>query len=251
VKTIGIIGGMGPNATNHFCSLITKLTPAKSDQDHIPVICFNNSAIPSRVNAIFGCGESPLPELVRTARVLESAGADFLIMPCNTAHYFLADLQAAVHIPILDLVEEAVLHLAREFSNVKTVGILGSTPTLNAGLFLNSLKKFGKNVVTPDSDVQDQLVMNAIFGKNGIKAGCLEEPKNQLLKAAEHLKRKGAEVIIAGCTEVSLVLLPEDLDVPLIDPLTVIAGLAIKLAMSAHNDLTKSAELLFAGSVSK
>jgi aspartate racemase len=249
VKTIGIIGGMGPDATNHFCSLITKLTPAKSDQEHIPVIVFNNSAIPSRVNAILGCGESPLPELVRTARVLQSAGADFLVMPCNTAHYYFADLQAAVDIPILNIVEEAVLLLARDFNHLKTVGILGSTPTLNAGLFLNSLKTFGKNVVTPDSDVQDHFVMDAIFSNDGIKAGFLEEPKNQLLKAAEHLRRKGAEVIIAGCTEVSLVLSQQDMDMPLIDPLTVIARIAVELAMSGHSDHTNSAEVEFAGSV--
>lgn len=249
MKTIGIIGGMGPDATNHFCSLITKLTPAKSDQQHIPVIVFNNAAIPSRVDAIFGCGQSPLPELVRTARILQSAGADFLVMPCNTAHFFLADVQAAVQIPILNMVEQSILRMAIEFSSVKTVGILGSTATLSTGLFFKSLEKLGRTVVTPDSAVQEKLVMDAIFGEDGIKSGSIEGPKQQLLQAAKHLQGKGAELIIAGCTEVSLVLSQQDLDVPLIDPLTVIADMAVKLAISSNAGPADSSDLLFAGSV--
>lgn len=249
MKTIGIIGGMGPDATNHLCSLITKLTPAKSDQQHIPVIVFNNSAIPSRVEAIFGWGESPLPELVRTARILQSAGADFLVMPCNTAHYYLADVQAAVHIPILNMVEQSILRMAIEFSSVKTVGIVGSTATLSSGLFFKSLEKLGKVVVTPDPDVQEELVMNAIFGEDGIKSGSVEEPKKQLIRASQHLQGKGAELIIAGCTEVSLVLSQLDLDVPLIDPLMVIADIAVKLAMSSTLGGFEDSAELFAGSV--
>ncbi len=249
MKTIGIIGGMGPDATNHFCALITKLTPAKSDQQHIPVIVFNNAAIPSRVDAIFGCGESPLPELVRTARILQSAGADFLVMPCNTAHYYFADVQAAVNIPILNMVEQAIFRIAIEFGSVKTVGVLGSTATLRSGLFFKSLEKLGKNVVTPDSAVQEKLVMDAIFGEDGIKAGAIEAPKKQLLLASKHLQEKGAELIIAGCTEVSLVLSQEDLDVPLIDPLTVIATMAVRLAMSSYVGWADAPELLIAGSV--
>ncbi len=231
VDTIGIIGGMGPGATNRLCDLITSLTPATSDQTHIPVITFNNSAIPSRVDAIFNGGVSPLPELVRTARILQTAGADFLLMPCNTAHYYFDEIQASVDIPLFDMIAETVRHIVSEFSDLETIGILGSSPTLDCGLFHKHLTTQGKKVIVPDPGVQIDLVMTSIFGARGIKAGHRDEPRAHLLEAGCHLAEKGANVIIAGCTEVSLVIKDGDLAVPLLDPLKIIAQLAVKRSM--------------------
>ncbi len=231
MDTIGIIGGMGPVATNRLSELITGLTPATSDQAHIPVITFNNSAIPSRVDAIFEGGVSPLPELIRTARILQTAGADFLIMPCNTAHYYFDDIQASVDIPILNMIEETVRQIVNELSEIEAIGLLGSTPTLECGLFHRYLLKYGKKVVVPDSSVQEELVMASIFGEHGIKAGYRDQPQAQLLEAGHHLIAKGSEAIIAACTEVSLVLKNGDLSVAVLDPLRVIAELAVKRSL--------------------
>jgi aspartate racemase len=239
--TIGIIGGMGPDATNRLCELITLLTPARTDQAHIPVITFNNSAIPSRVDALFHGGPSPLPELIRTARILEAAGADFLLMPCNTAHIYLEELQLAVTVPIVNMIEATVRHAIERYPRVDSVGVLGSTPTLKTGLYHKCFAKFGRSVVVPDEVVQIEMVMASIFGDNGIKAGRREQPKADLLRAGMHLHEKGAQVVIAGCTEISLVLTTAKTPFEIIDPLEVLANLAVDRALVGERSPVKAA----------
>jgi len=221
---------MGPEATNQLCALITAHTPVGRDQDHIPVITFNNSLIPSRVSAARGDGESPVPEMIRTARVLEGAGADFLLMPCNLAHLFLADVQAAVQVPILDMIEETVGHIAEHYPQSRQAGILASTPTLQSGLYHESFQKHGKRLLAPDADEQAETVMQAIYGAAGIKCGYKDEPRALLTRAAERLVEAGAEMIIAGCTEVSLVLSSANSPFEVIDPLEIIARVAVARA---------------------
>ena len=103
-KIIGILGGMGPNATADLYLRIIRATPAKTDQDHLRVIIYSNPKVPNRSTAIIGSGQSPLPELIMAGRKLEESGADFIIIPCNTAHYFLQDLQKELGIPVLDMI---------------------------------------------------------------------------------------------------------------------------------------------------
>ncbi|HZG51751.1 MAG TPA: amino acid racemase [Pyrinomonadaceae bacterium] len=230
ISTIGILGGMGPEATNQLCALITAHTAVGKDQDHIPVITFNNSLIPDRVRAAYGGGESPAPEMIRTARVLEQAGADFLLMPCNLAHLFWGDVQAAVGIPILHLIEETVGYIAAHYPQCRRVGILASTPTLDSGLYHRSLQKHGMQLLAPEADEQAEHVMKAIYGERGIKCGYKDEPRALLTGAAERLTAAGAELIIAGCTEVSLVLSSADSPFTVIDPLEIIARVAVARA---------------------
>ncbi|HYG10788.1 MAG TPA: amino acid racemase [Pyrinomonadaceae bacterium] len=230
ISTIGVLGGMGPEATNQLCALITAHTTVSKDQDHIPVVTFNNSLIPDRVRAAYGGGESPVPEMIRTARVLEQAGADFLLMPCNLAHLFLEDVQAAIGIPILDMIEETVGHIAARYPQCRQVGILASTPTLQSGLYHRSFQKHDKRLLTPDVNEQEEKVMKAIYGVEGIKCGYKDAPRVLLTGAAERLVASGAEMIIAGCTEVSLVLTSANSPFKVIDPLEIIARAAIQRA---------------------
>jgi len=102
-KIIGILGGMGPEATLDLFHKIIKLTYAEKDQDHLRIIIDNNPKIPDRTDAISGTGKDPLPKLIVTAQILEKAGADFIIIPCNTAHYFISEIQQSIKIPILTL----------------------------------------------------------------------------------------------------------------------------------------------------
>lgn len=236
VKTIGIIGGMGPEATNLLCQLITALTPAACDQQHIPVLTFNNPAIPNRGQAIYQAGDSPLPELVRTARVLEGAGADFLLMPCITAHFYLEPLQAALSIPIVDMVQITVQFIAANYPTLKKIGVIGSTATLKSGLYDRFLHANACKSVLPNDALQ-AAVMNAIFGEAGIKAGFSDGPREELLLAAQELVENGAQAIIAGCTEVSLVLRDGDLSVPIIDSLKILAARAVELALTEAEDV--------------
>lgn len=230
--TIGILGGMGPEATNRVCSLITAATPATKDQDHIPVITYNNSRIPDRVSGLRGDGESPLPEMIRTAQVLEQAGADILLLPCNLAHAYLGDLRRAVRIPILDMIEETVKFIAANHPQCLRVGLLASTPTLEFGIYEEAFRSHDQvSLILPPPDIQESKVMKAIYGAEGIKSGHKAGPHRLLIEAAHSLADQGAELIVAGCTEVSLLLNQQNSPLGVIDPLQVIARVAVEWAL--------------------
>jgi aspartate racemase len=230
-KPIGVLGGMGPEATNRLCALITAATPARTDQEHVPVITYNNPRIPDRVRGVYGGGESPVPELVRTARVLEDAGADLILMPCNLAHLFVGEIQAAVRVPVLDLIEETVAFVVRSSPRCRRAGLLASTPTIGCRLYDEAFRRHGVAVVAPDEGERQRKVMEAIYGPEGIKSGRKQRPRELLKEAARGLAAAGADVIIAGCTEVPLVLSRSDVGVPLVNPLEVVAGVAVRLAL--------------------
>ena len=230
--TIGILGGMGPEATNRLCALVTAATPARGDQEHVPVITYNNPRIPDRVAGVYGGGESPVPELARTARVLEDAGADMILMPCNLAHFFIREIQSAVRVPVLDIIEETVRFVVESHPDARGAGLLASTPTIRCGLYENAFRRHGVKVIAPEDDAQERKVMGAIYGPRGIKSGRKTRPRALLREAAGGLAAAGADVIIAGCTEVPLVLTQADVSVPVVDPLEVVAGVAVRLALS-------------------
>jgi aspartate racemase len=242
LSTIGVLGGMGPDATNHMAALITAHTPAHKDQDHIPVITFNNPHIPSRVDAILKGRTSPVPELIRTARVLESAGANFLIMPCNTAHFYVDEISAGINIPILHMVALTVSQIfARSYV---TVGLLATTATLTTGLYHRRFVENGVSVLAP-SDEEQEVVMDSIFGRHGIKSGGKQLPFDQLKAVGNSLKRRGAQIILAGCTEVSVAFhgKHDALGFELIDPMAVIAQTAVNLALNGYGTSPGSASV--------
>lgn len=235
VSTIGILGGMGPEATNHLAALITMLTEAQNDQEHVPVITFNNPAIPSRVDAILNGAKSPLPELIRTARVLEHAGANFIIMPCNTAHYYVDEIASAINVPILNMVSltaSAVFALG-----LTHVGLLATDATIETAIYHRRLQENGVRVLTPDA-AQQRIVMASIFGAQGIKAGSKEPALTNLTNIAKTLCKNGAQTILAGCTEISVVFHGDDNDLTfeLMDPMIVAAQTAIQLAIQGWGE---------------
>lgn len=225
--TVGIIGGIGPEAANRLAQLIVELANASSDREHIPVICFNNPNIPSRVDSISGKGENCLPALVETARALVRAGANFLLMPCNCAHYYLRALRDEISVPVLDMIQETVDHVVECYPGAKSIGLLGSTPTLETGLYTRPFSDWGIEGLKPN-EVEQQLVMAAIYGPEGIKAGKKGTAAENLIAVGNSLVNRGAEVVIAACTEISLVLEPDSLPVPVVDPMRVIAQSAIE-----------------------
>ncbi len=226
-KTIGILGGMGPEATIYFFNLIVKNTAAKRDQDHIPIIIDNLPQVPERTAAILGKGPSPVPLLRQGVRRLARAGADFIVIPCITAHAFLPEVRTAVKVPILSLLDEAVTFSRKRVPGLKRAGLLASTGTLHSRLFHEAFRTAGVEIVTP-TDEEQLKVMEAIFGTAGIKAGFTRGRSRRLiLNAARRLVRRGAQAVIAGCTEVPLVLGDEDIPVALIEPLRVGAQAAV------------------------
>ena len=226
-KIIGILGGMGPEATIDLFYKIIKLTPAKKDQDHLRIIIDNNPKIPDRTAAILGKGEDPLPALRETAQNLEKAGADFIIIPCNTAHYFLPSIQESVKIPILNMIEETAKETQQRIPQIKKVGLLASIGTYKTEIYHQQFKKYNIEVIYPNEKDKEE-VMKAIYA---VKAGDLsEEVKKNIISIAQKLIDKGAEAIIAGCTEIPLILKERDVSAPIIDPTQVLAKAAVQKA---------------------
>ena len=226
-KIIGILGGMGPEATIDLFYKIIKSTPAEKDQDHLRIIIDNNPKIPDRTTAILGKGEDPLPALQETARNLEKAGADFIIIPCNTAHYYISQIQESVNIPILNMIEETAKETQQRTPQIKKIGLLASMGTYKMEIYHQHFKKFNIEVISPEEKDKEE-VMKVIYA---VKAGDLSEKvKKNIIQIAQKLIDKGAEAIITGCTEIPLILKEGDIPVPLIDPTQVLAKMAIKKA---------------------
>jgi aspartate racemase len=230
-KIIGILGGMGPEATIDLFTKIVKGTKAKKDQDHLRILIDNNPKIPDRTLAIQGKGPSPLNQLVRSAKVLEKAGADFIVIPCVTAHYYYESLQKRIEIPILHIAVETAKHVKNKFKGIKKIGLIATTGTIHTRLFQKAFSHTGIELILPDPEAQKRWIMEAIYGRGGIKAvGPSEGSKRLILKASEMLIRRGAQAVVAGCTEVPLVLKEGNLSVPVIDTIHTLAQAAILMA---------------------
>lgn len=218
---LGVIGGMGPEATVEFMARIVKATPARGDADHLHMIVDNNPKIPSRIAALIDrTGESPAPELVRMARNLQSAGATFLAMPCNTAHGYAQDISAAVSIPLLNMVEQAAGKMAVRY---RQVGLLASTAVIRLRLYHQAFANHGVAVLHPD----DQgAVMEVIMA---VKRGDANTGERSVLAgAARALVQRGADVLLIACTELSLLADAIDVPVPVIDTLDVLRDSVIE-----------------------
>lgn len=223
-KVIGIIGGMGPLATADLFTKIVESTPAKKDQDHPRIVIDNNPEIPDRTAHMLGDGADPRPLLIATARNVEKMGASFMVIPCNTAHFFHPDIQAAVNVPVLHIVKEVARHLS---GKVKRVGLLASSGTLQTHLYEDGLREAGIESIVPTGADQDA-VMDAIYG---VKGGDLKKGRELSLQIGVKLVSMGAEAVIAGCTEIPLVLHDGDLVVPVIDATRILAQACVREAL--------------------
>jgi len=224
-KTVGIIGGMGPAATIEFFRRLVAATPAAVDRAHLRILIDNNPHVPERIDAIFGTGPDPGPALAAMARGLASLGADFLTMPCNTGHFFQSAIREAVDIPFIDMIEETVRVLS-----VKRVGLLATTATVTAGIYKIACDKRGIELVTPTHE--DQELVTDIIRR--IKAGGSGQSVREHTTAiVSRLSDCGAEAVIAGCTEISLV--PADkIPIPWIDALDCLVAASIRLALNSE-----------------
>lgn len=225
-KIIGILGGMGPMATINLFQRIVQSTKANSDQEHIHILIDNNTSIPDRTAYIMGKGENPLSQLIISAKRLENAGADFLIMPCNTAHYFYEDLRNEVKIQFVNMIDETAIYIKKKYPNIKKVGILGTEGTVKSGIYDKVFNKIGMNIIKPCSENQNSIT-NIIYG---VKEGVMLIPIDGIYRAVEEMEAYGAEVFILGCTELSVVNDIHRLNGTYVDPLRVLCEKAIVYA---------------------
>lgn len=218
----GIIGGVGPAATNYLFGLIIKLhKAAKKDQNHIPLLIFNNPQIPDRTEHLINGGENPLSELIQTANILKKAGATFIAIPCITAHVYIKEIEKEAGIKTINLIKLTLDHIRTAFGKTAIVGLLATDGTIKSNIFKDEMN--GLNIVIPDKHGQKN-VMEAVYGKYGLKASCLNNRNFKLLyHEAKKLIKNKANVIVAGCTEIPLVLKQSKCNFPIIDPMELMA----------------------------
>ncbi len=196
---IGVLGGMGPLATVDFLMKLVTLAPAQRDQDHVPTVVWNVPQIPDRQKALAGTGPSPLPAMIEGIERLNGAGATRIVIPCNTAHTWLNDLQAASEAPIIPIAD-ATLDLLPEGG---TVGLIATRGTLEAGIYQSRLAARGIACLTPtDAEIEDLFVP----GCYAVKRNDLDRAADLLEQAARVLVDHGAERLILACTEVPVAL---------------------------------------------
>lgn len=220
---LGILGGLGPMASAYFYELITAHTKASRDQEHIDIILSSRASTPDRTAFITGkSDDSPLPYMVEDAKRLEIYGADVIVIPCNTAHYFVEEIRANVKVPVPGIIEETSEHLKR--AGYKKAGIMATAGTVSSGSYQHQLEIRGLGWAVPDEEHQ-QYLHELIY--DDVKSG--KEPDiEKFYKVAKHLTSQGCDKIILGCTELSLINRTVGGDKLFTDSLEVLAYTAIK-----------------------
>ena len=220
-----MIGGLGPLATLDFFDRVLKRTRAVKEQDHLRLIIDNNTKIPDRNAFMRGEGPSPGPALAASAKGLEVAGAEVIVMACNTTHIWEAEIRAAISVPFLSIIDETAAAVAD--LRPEAVGVLAVDACLKGGLYQDALKKAGVKPLLLSEDSQ-KTFMDLIYR---IKSGDTGETvKRAMVTLARRLEAQGAEAIIAGCTEIPIVLSADDIDGELVSSTDVLVERTILFA---------------------
>lgn len=235
-NAVGVIGGLGPAATTYFMERVIDFTEAARDQDHINMVVFNHATTPDRTAWITGVNdEDPLPVMINDAESLAKLGVSFIVIPCNTAHYFYEDIQQAVEIPVVNIVTETVRYAALQVNNMHCIGIMATDGTVFTKSYQQAAEKKGFSWVAPDESMQ-KATMRMIY--DGVKCG---RPVSRAAfdEVANHLRKKGADCIILGCTELSV--LKRDLQIVDEDVIDSIDVLAIETVRRTGKAMTAAA----------
>jgi aspartate racemase len=237
---IGIVGGVGPAATVDFLDKIVRNTPARRDQEHFKVVVEQNPQIPDRTAHLLKGGTDPTIALYAACKRLEADGASIVAIPCNTAHAFVGRIQPFLSIPIVNMLQETAETIRKKHGECSKVGLLATSGTVESRVYHDVAVPAGFELIVPDAENQER-VMNAIYGPRGAKAGFTEgECYDDLLAALASLARRGADVIILGCTELPLLLAQNDAfpvdgkPVAVLDPTDILARKCVSLGQQAR-----------------
>ena len=222
---LGILGGLGPMSGIYFCEMLTRHTYAKKDSDHLNFLLSSRADTPDRSSFILGLSDDdPTPRMRSEAKRLEAAGAELLVIPCNTAHYFYSKIAEAVDIPILNIIEETAKLCTVE--GAKRVGVLATEGTAASGAYKDVFNEYGIDILPLTKEEQD-FVSETIFDK--IKSGAEPDTKKFIL-LCEKLHSAGCDKIILGCTELSLIKKEHTLPPYVIDSLEVLCVSVLKIS---------------------
>jgi len=232
MRIIGILGGMGPQATIDLYQKVLNYTPASTDQEHLQVLIWSDPHIPDRTAAILYGGRDPRPALCAGAAKLVRGGAEGIGIPCNTAHYYLGDIrQAAEGIPVLDMIELAAKSARDLLGANAVVAVTATRGTLATGLYNSALLRYGLKPLLPSPPVQE-IIDSLIFGPRGVKAGFVDEANCMGYQdVCLGLLRSGAQAVLAACTELPLLAGPASTLLPVIDPTSVLAEALVNFGL--------------------
>lgn len=232
---LGVLGGVGPLATAYFMELVIKKTPADCDQDNIPMIVFNDPQIPDRTAYILDdANPDPLSEMTHVVLWLERAGADYIAIPCNTAHYFYEQIAARSTVPVLNIMRETTARIVEEHGSHATIGLLATDGTLSSGVFQSYLSDAGLSVMAPSEEDQRTIVMPLIYDR--IKRN-LPYDATAFLDLARRMHDNGCDAVIVGCTELSVVYQDLANKPPyLIDSMDVLADRCVSYYLEHHRE---------------
>ena len=227
-KVVGILGGMGPMATVDLFQKIIENTPALVDQDHLRIIIDSNAKIPSRIDAIMQGTKTPLPEMIKSAKTLQLAGADLILIPCHTAHHWLEKLQNNVTIPVLNLIELTALYTRKHFTDTGEILLLASEAAVKLGLYEKYFKHSNVQLLLPGR--QEQSIVSVAIKE--VKCGSIKNNSHleQLNSIIAKYQAKGILAVLGGCTEISLLFPYFDHCIKKIDPTLIMAIKTISLA---------------------
>lgn len=234
---VGILGGMGPEATVDLMRRIIEGTPAADDGDHIRMFVDNNPQVPSRIAALVeGTGTSPLPVLQQMARNLEQQGVDLLAMPCNTAHHYYADIASQVSIPFVNILDETATRLRAALgSGVRRVGLLASSALRGIALYEPAFRNVELELVYPSDSAQAAL-MDLI---RSVKAGRHEQAGlDAFAGAADDLATQGVDALLIACTELSAIAPPSLARVACFDSAQFLADAVVERATGPTHKVT-------------
>ena len=225
---IGVLGGMGPEATVLLMQRVIESISAQDDSDHIPMIIDNHTQVPSRIKAIIEKqGEDPAPVLRQMAQRLEAAGARALVMPCNTAHHYAVDIEAGCSIPLLNMIELTADTIAKTASSSSKVGILASPAVRMTGLYINAFKRRNIEFLHAKDDMKLLEIIKMIKGE-----GVSQQALSKLNAIANELEIDGATHLVGACTEFSLLSSEIVSDTIIVDSLDVLTQAAVSFATS-------------------
>jgi len=223
---------MGPEAGIALLAKVVDCEKVGRDQDHVPAVLDSDPTIPDRTAFLMGKGADPEPAMIASGRRLAACGVTVGGVGCMTAHNFLEGLRKALPFPMLSAFEELAAVIRTRYPRTRRIGILATTGSRASGIYERSLGGF--ECLWPSAEEQEGLVMQAIYGEGGIKAGNRGEgPRGLLSRAAQSLARSGAELVVAGCTEIPLALSQEDVTIPLLDPMQALAEALVREARAA------------------
>ncbi len=226
-KTAGVLGGMGPEATVDFMAKVIALTEASCDQDHVRMLVDHNPHVPNRQDAILGDGVDPGTVLADMAAGLEAGGADFLVIPCNTAYVYEDAILAATHIPLISIIGVSIAAAQERAPGADRIGVLATDGCLRSGIFQAGLDAAGLTAELPSASELEEL-MTLIKAIKGGKH--TDDTARAMAGLAQALASRGACAIIAGCTEIPLVLDESAVSVPLVSSTDALADITVKLA---------------------